>query len=258
MEGFEGKPFGNLIPRYWQPGWNSVQALNQFQTEVAGPLIGGDPGVCLFEPSAETRGESTGQAPEPFQPGEGEWLVVPLHHIFGSEELSSHSPPVAERIPEPYLAISPSDASLLEIDGEPPDRETFYRDPRPGDHRPGDSAQSHALSGEPPPYDANPNEIDLDDWAGFAGERVGPGQVAGGGEGQEAGPGRTRLTRQAEYLQVEFGDETHILPARIDPSLPARVAGLPVGLPGSPALTALLPALARLARVNTGQQGAAS
>ena len=38
MEGFHGPPPAALIPRYWAPGWNSVQALNKFQEEVGGPL----------------------------------------------------------------------------------------------------------------------------------------------------------------------------------------------------------------------------
>src|SRR5450756_3242899 len=36
---------------------------------------------------------------------------VPLHHIFGSEELSRSAPAIAELLPEPYVALSPEDAS---------------------------------------------------------------------------------------------------------------------------------------------------
>ena len=50
MEGLHGPPPPALIPRYWAPGWNSVQALNKFQEEVGGPLRGGDPGQRLIEP----------------------------------------------------------------------------------------------------------------------------------------------------------------------------------------------------------------
>ena len=52
MEGFCGEPPAALIPRYWAPGWNSVQALNKFQAEVGGPLHGGDPGMRLIEPDS--------------------------------------------------------------------------------------------------------------------------------------------------------------------------------------------------------------
>ena len=36
--------------------------------------------------------------PPPFEPQADEWLCVPLHHIFGSEELSALAPAIAERI----------------------------------------------------------------------------------------------------------------------------------------------------------------
>jgi NADH-quinone oxidoreductase subunit G len=42
------------------------------------------------------------------------WRVVPLYHVFGSEELSARSPPVMERIPAPYVALHPADISLLD------------------------------------------------------------------------------------------------------------------------------------------------
>ena len=51
MEGYPGQPPSALIPRFWAPGWNSPQAMNKFQTEVGGPLRGGDPGRRLIEPA---------------------------------------------------------------------------------------------------------------------------------------------------------------------------------------------------------------
>ena len=42
-----------------------------------------------------------------------QWLFVPLHHIFGSEELSVLSPGVAKLCPKPYVALHPEDASAL-------------------------------------------------------------------------------------------------------------------------------------------------
>jgi len=53
MEGYEGRPPSALVCRYWSPGWNSIQALNKFQQEAGGPLSGGDPGVCLIQPTGE-------------------------------------------------------------------------------------------------------------------------------------------------------------------------------------------------------------
>jgi NADH-quinone oxidoreductase subunit G len=38
---------------------------------------------------------------------------VPLHHVFGSEELSILSPGVTELTPQPYLALNPQDAARI-------------------------------------------------------------------------------------------------------------------------------------------------
>jgi NADH-quinone oxidoreductase subunit G len=43
------------------------------------------------------------------------YLAIPLYHIFGSEELSSMSPAIDERAPEPYLALNPALAEKLGI-----------------------------------------------------------------------------------------------------------------------------------------------
>ncbi len=55
MEGYDGQPPPALLPAFWAPGWNSVQALNKFQIEVGGPLRGGDPGRRLIEPASRGR-----------------------------------------------------------------------------------------------------------------------------------------------------------------------------------------------------------
>jgi NADH-quinone oxidoreductase subunit G len=113
MEGYLGRPPSPLIPLFWAPGWNSAQATNKFQSEVGGPLHGGDPGIRLIEPAREGTLAYFGDAPAAFTPRRGAWLLVPLSHIFGSEELSALSPAVAERVPTPYLALSRDDAAGL-------------------------------------------------------------------------------------------------------------------------------------------------
>jgi NADH-quinone oxidoreductase subunit G len=115
MEGYQGELPGALAPRFWAPGWNSIQALNKFQGEVGGPLRGGDPGSRLIE-AAPAEGVSyfTRQMPPP-APRDERLIVVPLHHIFGSEELSMLTPAVAERAPRPYLALHPDDANRLSL-----------------------------------------------------------------------------------------------------------------------------------------------
>ena len=119
MEGYTGAPPSALISRFWSPGWNSPQAINKFQIEVGGPLNGGDPGRRLIEPSQNAKPDYFSDVPASFEPHEGELLIVPLYHIFGSDELSVLSPAVAEQSPQPYLALNPSTAASLQVgDGE--------------------------------------------------------------------------------------------------------------------------------------------
>ena len=113
MEGSEKQPPAALVPRFWTPGWNSIQSLNKFQDEIGGPLRGGDPGQRLIELAAGSQVNYFRDIPRPFEPATGEWLFVPLYHIFGSEELSVHSPGIAELTPQPTLALNPEDATRV-------------------------------------------------------------------------------------------------------------------------------------------------
>jgi NADH-quinone oxidoreductase subunit G len=118
MEGCPGKPPSPLISRFWSPGWNSVQSVNKFQEEVGGRLADGDPGVRLIEPSESGVPYFAG-LPQAFKGRDGELLIVPLYHLFGSEELSVLSPGILDRSPKPYLALNPSDAKAMSIsDGD--------------------------------------------------------------------------------------------------------------------------------------------
>jgi NADH-quinone oxidoreductase subunit G len=116
MEGSPNQPPGALQPFFWSPGWNSIQAVNKFQSEIGGPLRGGDPGVRLLEP--KHGGTYFTEVPAPFARRKGEWLIVPIEHIFGSEELSLQAPGVASLAPAPYLAVNGADAASLQV-GEP-------------------------------------------------------------------------------------------------------------------------------------------
>jgi NADH-quinone oxidoreductase subunit G len=53
MEGYPGPVPPALLTRIWAPGWNSNEAINQFQIEVGGPLHGGDPGRRVFATRAK-------------------------------------------------------------------------------------------------------------------------------------------------------------------------------------------------------------
>jgi NADH-quinone oxidoreductase subunit G len=57
MEGLQESPPSSLVPFYWTPGWNSVQAMYNYLDEPNGSMKGGDPGIRLIEP-AESHNDS--------------------------------------------------------------------------------------------------------------------------------------------------------------------------------------------------------
>ncbi|GLK89659.1 NADH-quinone oxidoreductase subunit NuoG [Pseudomonas turukhanskensis] len=115
MEGYSGSAEPRQqVPFAWSPGWNSPQAWNKFQDEVGGHLRAGDPGTRLIE----SKGDGLSwfaTAPGAFNPAPGTWQVVPVHHLFGSEENSSRAAPVQQRIPEAYVAVASSEAARLGV-----------------------------------------------------------------------------------------------------------------------------------------------
>jgi len=114
MEGYRGGPVPSpVIPQFWAPGWNSVQALNKYQDEVGGPLRDELPGVRLIEPPTSAAIPWFTDCPRAFDPPPRQWLLLPLPQLFGGEELSIRSPAVAERMPVPFLALHPADGARL-------------------------------------------------------------------------------------------------------------------------------------------------
>jgi NADH-quinone oxidoreductase subunit G len=102
-----------LRPVAWAPRWNShQQAVGKFQDEVGGHLRGGDPGVRLIEPAETPAARWFDEIPQPVREA-SRWRAVPLHHIFGGEELSARSAPIMERAPAPYAALHPDDIAAL-------------------------------------------------------------------------------------------------------------------------------------------------
>ncbi|MBP1667634.1 MAG: nuoG, partial [Bacteroidetes bacterium] len=110
MEGRQENPPSSLVPFYWTPGWNSVQAMYNYLDEPNGSMRGGDPGIRLIESGEgryNTYFEINHQAPE-YQ--KDELLVIPVYLIFGSDELSSAASAISKRIPEPFLSLNLKDA----------------------------------------------------------------------------------------------------------------------------------------------------
>jgi len=116
MEGTREKPPSALLPMFHAPGWNSMQAVNKFQEEIAGPLKGGDPGVRLIEADGRADAPYFQDVPAPFEPETGRWLVLPAPHVFGTEELSARAPGVAQRAPAPYVGLASADVERLGLE----------------------------------------------------------------------------------------------------------------------------------------------
>jgi len=106
MEGTSIGAPASLNARFWSPGWNSDQSLTKFQSEVSGQLVGGDPGVRLFEPPAQDGGAFFSPAATAQGSRDGRLQVVPRWHVFGSEELSALAPGIASRAAPASVALS--------------------------------------------------------------------------------------------------------------------------------------------------------
>ncbi len=110
MEGYKGQPPSSLISEFWSPGWNSPQAINKFQIEIDGPLRNDTPGKRLIVKDGTKEQSFYQTIPDRFKKREHEWWMVPIYHIFGSEELSQRAPAIAEVSPKPYLLMNQGEA----------------------------------------------------------------------------------------------------------------------------------------------------
>ncbi|MDZ7783038.1 MAG: NADH-quinone oxidoreductase subunit NuoG [Halioglobus sp.] len=117
MEGMLPGTPAALLPFVWAPGWNSNQALHRFQAEVGGALHDGPAGVRLLAPAAGKTSIAAAQS-APFAAQPDRWLLVPRPRVFGSDELSAMSPPIAA-LTVTCLELSPADAESLGVaDGD--------------------------------------------------------------------------------------------------------------------------------------------
>ena len=114
MEGLNQSQPGSLLPYVWSPGWNSNQSLHKFQSEVGEALTGGTAGIRIIAKKKHTAREES-LSTKPFIPISGQWLLVPRHKIFGSDELSSLSPAIAELVEPAFIEISHTDAEALNV-----------------------------------------------------------------------------------------------------------------------------------------------
>jgi NADH-quinone oxidoreductase subunit G len=115
----EGSPINRpaaLNPLVWMPGWNSNEAINKFQEEINGPLMGGDPGLLLFENQASVTPLNFEQSDTSTpQPGAGEVLAVAHARLFDGEALSARSSALRQRAARAVARIHPDTASQLNL-----------------------------------------------------------------------------------------------------------------------------------------------
>ena len=118
MEGANGasapeRP-AELVPFAWSPGWNSPSAWNKFQAEIGGAMKGGDSGKFVFK--ADGAPAYFKDVPAAFKAG-SELTVLPMHQLFGSDELSVRCEPIQKRMGAAYVAVSEADAKAAGLNG---------------------------------------------------------------------------------------------------------------------------------------------
>ena len=111
---------GSVLPYSWSPGWNSNQSIFKFQAEVSGDLIGASGGSRLFEvpqtPDAEVDKEFDFGIEASPPSSNGGFEAFAVYDVFGSDELSALSWPIAQRSSGPYVLLNPADMDELGVE----------------------------------------------------------------------------------------------------------------------------------------------
>lgn len=116
MEGFTGHPPALLTPFFWAPGWNSVQAINKYLTDVDGDYKNDHVGFRLFLGNPEKKPQFFALAQEEEPISKNSYRVIPKYFIFGSEERAGYSKAISERIPKlTQVTLSKMDAERLNV-----------------------------------------------------------------------------------------------------------------------------------------------
>jgi NADH-quinone oxidoreductase subunit G len=118
MEGNNANLPSSLVPFYWSPGWNSVQAVNKYMEEPNGKMKGGDAGIRLIELDESAQKMYFKTDILSIELNKDEYLIVPVYQIFGSDEMSSAASTLAQRIPEPFVYLNPKDAEVLRLEND--------------------------------------------------------------------------------------------------------------------------------------------
>jgi len=110
MEGVPPLKDAAVFSSPWAPGWNSNQSLFKFESSVGGPLKQASHGARMI--STPTAAKAWYPADITTVSGQG-FSVVPLYHLFGSEELTARSEAIAAKATGAYVALNPLDAAKL-------------------------------------------------------------------------------------------------------------------------------------------------
>ena len=78
-------------------------------------MKGGDTGIKLILPNGNQDSIYYKPGIQPKELQVGEFMLVPVFQIFGSEELSSAAATLAKRIPEPFIYLNPEDGKELDL-----------------------------------------------------------------------------------------------------------------------------------------------
>jgi NADH-quinone oxidoreductase subunit G len=114
MEGQPENPPSSLVPFYWKPGWNSMQALYNYVGED-GSMKGGDPGIRLIEPSVAGKRRYFEQVTKNKEVNHDELRIIPVYRIFGSDELSSVGAAITGKLEQPFVLMNQKDADIISV-----------------------------------------------------------------------------------------------------------------------------------------------
>lgn len=112
MEGARLHPDAEIVPQFWAPGWNSGQAVNQFQSSIGLSLRAGNEGVLLFP--KDGRLVPIERTPEETI-HDNALIFCEISPVFGGEALSARSTAIHERIGDAVVLIGMEQANSLSI-----------------------------------------------------------------------------------------------------------------------------------------------
>lgn len=115
MEGVPATRDASVFSSPWTPGWNSNQSVLNFQNSINGALRQASHGQCLIlnSVSRKTYFEYSKTSNDKASGKKESLSVFPLYQLFGSEELTAHTPAIQAKATAAYVAISPKDAQSL-------------------------------------------------------------------------------------------------------------------------------------------------